>query len=107
MALASPRREPRPGGRPLSLLSPHNVVVNGRRTSVRLEASMWDGLQDIARRRAISLNDLVTEIDRDRYMPGLTAAIRIYIVDFYRKALAAGPSEAVSRPVEGRLIEGS
>jgi len=50
---------------------------------------------------------LVTEIDRDRYMPGLTAAIRIYIVDFYRKALAAGPSEAVSRPVEGRLIESS
>lgn len=48
---------------------------------------MWDGLQDIARRRGMSVNDLVTEVERNRDMPGLTAAIRVYIVDFYRRAL--------------------
>lgn len=100
MALASPRRAPRPGGSPLSSLSPHNIVVDGRRTSVRLEASMWEGLQDIARRRGMTLNDLVTEIERNRDTPGLTAAIRVYIVDFYRRALRmAAPGEAVSRPI--------
>jgi predicted DNA-binding ribbon-helix-helix protein len=87
MALALPRRSPRPDGHPRSSLSLHNVIVNGRRTSVRLEASMWDGLQDIARRRGMSVNDLVTEIERNRDTPGLTAAIRVYIVDFYRRAL--------------------
>jgi predicted DNA-binding ribbon-helix-helix protein len=87
MALASPRRAPRSGGHNLSSLSPHNVIVGGRRTSVRLEASMWEGLQDIARRRGMTLNDLVTEIEHNRVTPGLTAAIRVYIVDFYRRAL--------------------
>ena len=100
MALASPRRAPRPDGRPLSSLSPHNIVVDGRRTSVRLEASMWEGLQDIARRRGMTLNDLVTEIERDRDIPGLTAAIRVYIVDFYRRALGrAAREETESRPI--------
>jgi predicted DNA-binding ribbon-helix-helix protein len=89
MALASPRRAPRSGADPSSSLSPHNVIVGGRRTSVRLEASMWEGLHDIARRRAMTLNELVTEIERNRVTPGLTAAIRVYIVDFYRTALGA------------------
>jgi len=90
MAPASPRRAPQSGGHNLSSLSPHNIVVGGRRTSVRLEASMWEGLQDIAHRRGMTLNDLVTEIERNRATPGLTAAIRVYIVDFYRRALGIG-----------------
>ncbi len=87
MALASSRRSAQSDKPLLSSLALHNVIVNGRRTSVRLEASMWDGLQDIARRRGMSVNDLVTEIERNRGTPGLTAAIRVYIVDFYRRAL--------------------
>ena len=87
MALASPRRSAQQGKPLLSSLALHNVVVDGRRTSVRLEASMWDGLQDIARRRGMSLNELVTDIEHNRGTPGLTAAIRVYIVDFYRRAL--------------------
>ena len=74
-----------------------NVVVAGHRTSVRLEPLMWDSLHDIARRRGMGLNDLVTEIDRQRLGPSLTAAIRVFIVDFYRSAAASGArSEAVA-----------
>jgi len=47
---------------------------------------MWDSLRDIAQRRQMTVNDLVTEIDMKRDTPGLTAAIRVYIVDFYRNA---------------------
>jgi predicted DNA-binding ribbon-helix-helix protein len=100
MVLASPRRVSRSDGHNLSSLSPHNIVVGGRRTSVRLEASMWEGLQDIAYRRRMTLNDLVTEIERNRVTPGLTAAIRVYIVDFYRRALGvASHQETLSRPI--------
>lgn len=96
MALASSRRALRLDEHARSSLSLHNIVVDGRRTSVRLEASMWDGLRDIAQRRGMSLNDLVTEIERNRDTPGLTAAIRVYIVDFYRNALGlAGRAEGV------------
>jgi predicted DNA-binding ribbon-helix-helix protein len=69
----------------------HNVVVGTKRTSVRLEPVMWDALHDIARRRRLSVGALVTEIDSWRTGFGLTAAIRVYIVKFYRAA--APPSE--------------
>jgi predicted DNA-binding ribbon-helix-helix protein len=76
-----------------------NVVVGGHRTSVRLEPVMWDALQDIAHRLRVTTHDLVTEIDRERTASSLTAAIRVYIVDFYRAAaLPAGQPQVVERP---------
>jgi len=63
---------------------PRTVFVSGRRTSVRLEPVMWAGLHDIARRRELTLSDLLTEIDRRRNCPSFTAAIRAYLIDFYR-----------------------
>ena len=62
---------------------------------------MWDALREIAQRRGVSINDLVTEIDRQRDASTLTAGIRVYIVDFYRNAAAAGgePSARVQLPM--------
>ena len=44
---------------------------------------------DIANRRRIKVNDLVTEIKQERTASGLTAAIRVYVVNFYRTAAVA------------------
>ena len=44
---------------------------------------MWDALHDIAARERRNINDLVTAIERDRTASTLTAAIRVYIVDYY------------------------
>lgn len=81
----------------LSALTIRNIVVAGHRTSVRLEPVMWDALHDIAQALGLHINDLVTEIDRRRVVPNLTAAIRVYIVDYYRNAAAAGGA-ATARP---------
>jgi predicted DNA-binding ribbon-helix-helix protein len=89
MASPLPRRAPRKRLPVSSSLVIHNVVVAGRRTSVRLEPVMWEALQEIARQQETNINQLVTEIDRRRNSSGLTAAIRVYIVDFYRSAAAA------------------
>jgi predicted DNA-binding ribbon-helix-helix protein len=89
MASALPRRAPRKRLSPSSSLVIHNVVVAGRRTSVRLEPVMWEALQEIVRQQETNINQLVTEIDRRRNSSSLTAAIRVYIVDFYRAAAAA------------------
>ena len=60
---------------------------------------MWDALRDIAQRQHSTVHDIVTEIDRERTASSLTAAIRIYIVDFYRAAaLPAGQAPAVEPP---------
>ena len=75
-----------------------NIVVGGHRTSVRLEPLMWDALLEIARQRETNVNQLVTEIDRQRNSSSLTAAIRVYIVAFYRSAAAqAGQAINVQR----------
>ena len=86
MALGPPRRAPRSTESPPSSAAIRNVVVAGRRTTVRLEPLMWEALHEIARFREVSLNELVTEIDRRREASSLTAAIRVYIVEFYRSA---------------------
>jgi predicted DNA-binding ribbon-helix-helix protein len=64
-----------------------NVIVAGHRTSVRLEPAIWDALQDILQREAKTLNQLVTEIDRARTASSLTAAIRVFVVRYYRDAI--------------------
>ena len=101
MPLGLPRR-PRRNHNTLSSLVIRNVVVDGHRTSVRLEPVMWDALHDIMRRRRMTMHDLVTEIDRDRSASSLTAAIRVYIVDFYRAAATHDwevPAPRASRPL--------
>lgn len=93
MASPSPRRAPGARVSIPSSLTIRNVVVAGHRTSVRLEPLMWDALREITRLRGVSLNDLITEIDRTRVASSLTAAIRVYIVGFYRSAAAAAGRE--------------
>jgi predicted DNA-binding ribbon-helix-helix protein len=99
MASGSSRRPPRPREFNSASLTIRNVVVAGHRTSVRLEPVMWEALRDIARRRDMPLNHLVTEIARRRTAPSLTAAIRVYIVDFYRSAAGIARAEPVRTPL--------
>ena len=50
---------------------------------------MWEALDDIARHHSITVNDLVEGIDRNRgWDEGLTAAIRVNIVKYYRDLLS-------------------
>jgi predicted DNA-binding ribbon-helix-helix protein len=98
MQTGLPRRPRRNYESAPSSLVIHNVVVGSHRTSVRLEPVMWDALHDIADRLRVTMHDLVTVIDRERTASSLTAAIRVYIVDFYRAAaLPAGSARAIQR----------
>ena len=85
----SSRRVSRQPDRTPSSLVIHTVVVGTHRTTIRLEPQMWDALKDIARRRRLTMHELVTSIADTRSASTLTAAIRVYIVDFYRAAASA------------------
>jgi len=91
MPIALPRRPTRGFERTPSSLVIRNVVVAGHRTSVRLEPTMWEALHDIARQLGMPIHEVVTQIDRHRTASTLTAAIRVYIVDFYRGAAGQPP----------------
>jgi predicted DNA-binding ribbon-helix-helix protein len=81
-----------------SSLARHNIVVAGHRTTVRLEPVLWDALRDIARRRQVTVDALLTEIDSLRTTPGLTSAIRVYVVEFYHNAVLAAAEAQVPTP---------
>ena len=70
----------------LSSLINRNVVVAGRRTSIRLEAQMWDALFEIGRREGRTVHEICTEVDTTRHESTLTSGLRIYILGYYRDA---------------------
>lgn len=64
-----------------------NVRVNGVRTSLRLEVTMWDSLTEIAHRERVSMSEVVTGIARQRDpLLTFTAAVRVFLVDYFRAA---------------------
>lgn len=62
-----------------------NVTVAGRRTSVRMEVVFWDGLMEICAREQIGLNEICTRIDAARKGSGLTGALRVFVLCYFRE----------------------
>ena len=59
----------------------HSLTLRGHRTSVSLEDAFWVELQRLADARAMSVNELVAEIDGGRgASSGLAAAIRVHVL---------------------------
>lgn len=67
-------------------LVPRNVTVGGKRTSVRLEPETWDALHEIARREAVSVHDVCTIVSQRRTRSSLTAALRVFVLGYFRAA---------------------
>ncbi|MBO7332552.1 MAG: ribbon-helix-helix domain-containing protein [Alphaproteobacteria bacterium] len=65
-----------------------NVVVNGRRTSMRLDRETWQALSDICKRENISLYKLCSLIDDAKQESGLSSATRLFVLTYYRRSLA-------------------
>lgn len=67
-----------------------SVVIAGRhQTSISLEDEFYIELQRIATQKGLSINQLVTEIDRQRQHENLSSAIRIFILKFLKNDTAA------------------
>ena len=64
-----------------------NLVVDGHRTSVRLEPEMWAALKEVAKCEDCTVNELASLISRRRNVgQNFTSAIRVYLMMHYRKA---------------------
>lgn len=61
------------------------IKVGERRTSMRLEPLFWTSLEEIAHREGRPLPELLDAIDRRKAAgASLTAAVRGYVVAYYR-----------------------
>ena len=75
-----------------------NVVVNGRRTSMRLDKETWQALSDVCKRENITLYKLCSLIDSAKGESGLSSATRLFVLTYYRRSLAK--YEIGLKPVE-------
>lgn len=66
-----------------------NVKINGHRTSIRLEQTLWDAVEDICVRETLALDELCSRIARERPGGNFTSNLRCWVVDYFRGALAA------------------
>jgi predicted DNA-binding ribbon-helix-helix protein len=64
-----------------------SITIKGHKTSVSLENQFWDCLREIAVERGVTPRALVAAIDADRRLANLSAAIRIFVLQFYRDQL--------------------
>lgn len=98
MAKRGPKKRQAPTGRSgVEPLESRNIVVGTHRTSMRLEPSMWEALEDITTRETLSINELCTMIkerlDAQARLRGdvagevtLTSAVRVFIAAYFRRA---------------------
>ena len=71
-----------------SLVVRQSVDINGHHSSVSLEAAFWNALKEIAVAQNISVNGLVSKIDREREAANLSSAIRLFVIGHYREQAA-------------------
>ena len=62
-----------------------SIVIAGHRTSVSLEDAFWKALKEIAQARRASLADLIGTIDHQRRGGNLSSAVRVFVLDHYRR----------------------
>ena len=65
----------------------HNVYINGRCTSFRLDPLTWRCLHEIAQRERVTVHELCTAINKvKRRSLSFTAAVRMAVLKYYRQA---------------------
>jgi predicted DNA-binding ribbon-helix-helix protein len=70
-----------------SHLVKRSVIVAGRRLAFDLEDAFWEGLEEMAAWRDMSLPDLVASIGESG--GDIASAIRLFVLNFYRHQLFA------------------
>ncbi|MBM3602588.1 MAG: ribbon-helix-helix domain-containing protein [Alphaproteobacteria bacterium] len=97
----------------MSTLINKNVMVDGHRTSMRLEPEMWDALTEICARERCNIHQLCSQLELNRQSSTLTAAMRVYIMNYFRQAMHSlmndgrGYDAAVSPLMKGMQVVGA
>ena len=69
-----------------SRLVSRNVMGDARRTSMRLEPELWDALEELCHREAVSIGEMVKRIEERGHPGGRTSAVRVFILTYFRNA---------------------
>ena len=94
MPSATPVSEARdPGHRALnSPVIKRSIIRNGHKSSVSLEDEFWEALREIAGREGVTVSALVGTIDHGPNRRNLSSAIRVFVLDRFRRNGTQSPS---------------
>jgi predicted DNA-binding ribbon-helix-helix protein len=67
-----------------------SFTIGGHRTSISLEAPFWDALKAAAARENLPLARLIANIDEERGGSGLSSAVRVWLLAYYRNNGSTG-----------------
>jgi predicted DNA-binding ribbon-helix-helix protein len=80
----------------------HSVVIGGHKTSVSLEQPFWNAVREMAGARAMTISDLLREIDQARRNANLSSAVRVFVLENVRRhaetAHMLRPAEMEAQP---------
>lgn len=76
-----------------------NVIIQEKRTTIRLESAVWEALDELCMRERVSRHELCTRIEAKRSGVNRAQAVRAAVVNYYRLALNPGPAtgDAIER----------
>ena len=92
-----------PQGRKNSSVVKRSVIRNGHKSSISLEDEFWDALREIADHENIAISALVATIDHGRTTNNLSSAIRVYVLDHFRRSDKPKPAASVAVAPKNRL----
>jgi len=96
-----------PAGRKNSSVIKRSVIRNGHKSSISLEDQFWDALREIADDKQVAISTLVATIDHTRTTSNLSSAIRVFVLDHFRRSDRArkepGTPGATATPQKNRL----
>ena len=81
-AVSTPDRRSRRN--PHSPVIKRSITLAGNKTSISLENQFWDGLNEIAAAKNISMCALIEQIDTDRTRHNLSSAVRLYVLNYFK-----------------------
>lgn len=77
-----------------------SFAIKGHYTSITIEAPFWDALRDAAAAIGTTPSALVARIDAARGPSGLSSAVRVWLLAYYRSS-CEGRAEAGRRVSDG------
>ena len=75
-----------------------NITLGQRRTSVSLEEQIWDGINDICRREAVSIDELCRAVEMRRVESSMSSALRIFLLTYFRHVVEGFEDGANGQP---------
>ena len=81
---SAPRREPQPNPASTGRRLKQNVRIGDRRTTIVLEAYVWDSIDSMLRREAVSLDEFCNRVETTRLRSSMASSARLVVLIYFR-----------------------